>query len=321
MRKNNSTKNSAVNPSNSFLRKMIVIFFIINTVIFINFTVLYTIHQVEPLFKLLMFIGALQHLAWLLGFLFAKDISIEPLILMYLTYAIVTLFPVVCIYWNAGYAVVFFWYLLVPLGAIAFRAKYIVVWILFAAVAVICTFLFSHIFPVVHVMSFIYQVNILTISSTISLAIFFTIVFVKINQMNESMHTEMEENVENQENQERNKALYNSIIEYLEQSESFKNPAFNAQTLAKALHSNVNYISRAINAGGSDDFRILLNKFRINYVKSMIDNGAMEKYTIDYIYSEAGYKHRSTFNNAFKSIIGMTPSDYVSANINDKSTL
>jgi len=148
---------------------------------------------------------------------------------------------------------------------------------------------------------------------SVVLASFFAIIFIKQMNSDESVHEEtLQAPPENSENPERDKALYDEIIHFIKKNKSFKNPNFNAHSLAIALNTNVTYISKAISRSDSDNFNMLLNEFRINYVKSMLDNGALKKYTIDYIYAEAGYKHRSTFNAAFKSITGMTPSEYAS---------
>ena len=167
------------------------------------------------------------------------------------------------------------------------------------------------------------RVNILTVISTLTLAGFFAIVYVRKIHIDELLHDEtLRTATENAENLERDKALYNAIITYLDENKPFKDPNFNAQELAKALHTNVNYISKAISTSNIGNFNILLNNFRIEYAKSMLNEGALKKYTIDFIYAEAGYKHRSTFNTAFKSITGMTPSDYVSQqNTKENSSL
>jgi len=193
----------------------------------------------------------------------------------------------------------------------------ILLWIFTTAIVVISVFFFSAaLFPYKELDSLmIHYANIMTVVSTVILTSFFATVYMKKTGIEESIREKKSKtNAENAENIERDKILYNSIIEYFEKKKPFKNPDFNARELAKALNSNINYISRAISTGGGGDFHTLLNRFRISYVKAMLDGGAMKKYTIDYIYTEAGYKYRSTFNAAFKLITGMTPSDYVSQN-------
>jgi len=320
--KNNQTENDSSIALDSFFRKMVIIFLVLVLIIFAVFSVLYTIHDIEPI-KYFLYLYTIQHIIWLFGIICCKDLSTESLIMMYLSYILVAIYPLACIYWNAEDPVVFSWYLLILIGSIVFNMRYIGLWIFLTAIVVISVFFFSsYLFPHKELASLmVHDANVMTVISTLLLTSFFAIVYMKKNHIEESIRTKkIQTNAKDAENVEREKTLYNSIIEYLEKNKPFRNPDFNAQTLAKALNSNVNYISRAISASGNGDFHTLLNRFRISYAKSMLDSGAMKKYTIDYIYTETGYKHRSTFNAAFKLITGMTPSDYVSLQNKDANT-
>ena len=320
--KNNQTKND-INAAELFWRKVVLIFLALVSIISIGFAVLYSVSDTVIL-QYFMYLLGIQHSVWLLALLYNKDMLSNASISVYITYIIVLLYPITCIFWNAGYAVVFTWYLLIIIGALVFDISKIEQYILLTVIAVFAVFFCNSLFSQENITpSLIYRVNMMTVISTIILGSFFAIVYVKKLKIDESMHTEMLQAIaENTENSEKDKALYNDMIEYLEKDKPFKNPDFNAQMLAKELPCHVNDIAKIIRAGGGGNFNMLLNGFRISYVKSMLDSGAMKKYTIDYIYSEAGYKYRSTFNTAFKSIMGMTPSDYVSQqNTNDNSKL
>ena len=231
---------------------------------------------------------------------------------------IVSLFPIICIFWNSGgHPTAFFWYMLIILGAIVFQIEKIGLWstiILIMVAAAI--FLGEYIFPKEDfTQSFVTKTNILTVISSIILASFFAIVYMNKKDFFIYIYNEpLERKAEDKGNIEREReiALYNNIIEYIEKNKPFKDPDFSTHLLAKALNSNVNYISKAIQAGGGGNFNLMLNNFRINYFKSMLNNETLKKFTIDYLYNEAGYKYRSTFNNAFKNVTGMTPSEYIS---------
>jgi len=312
--KNNQIKNDIDNTLNLFLRKMAIIFLIFISIILTGFAILFTVSGSDPL-KYFLYLYTMQHFLALFGVIYFKDISIEALITFYLVYIITAIYPIACIYWNAGTPVAFSWYLLILIGAIAFNIQYIKVWIFLIAIVIIFVFFFSFsLFPHKDAESLmITSAHILTVISTVLLASFFALVYTKKANIEKSMHArELQTYVENTENLEKDITLYNNIIEYLEEDKPFKNPDFNIQALAEALNTNVYYISRAVNVGSGSNFNMLLNSFRISYVKSMLDSGAIKKYTIDYIYAEAGYKYRSTFNSAFKLITGMTPSNYVS---------
>ncbi|MCL2598243.1 MAG: AraC family transcriptional regulator [Paludibacter sp.] len=307
-------ENDIDNAINLFLRKMSIIFLIIVLIIFTGFAVLYTINDVDPI-KYFLYMYTMQHVIWLFGIVCFKNISIESLIMMYLSYILIAIYPLACIYWNVGDPVVFSWYLLILIGAVVFNLRKLGLWIFITASVVISVFFFSSsLFPYKELESLMIHIaNIMTVASTVLLTSFFAIVYARKTSIEESIRAKkLQTDAEDADNLERDKALYSNIVEYFEKNKPFKNPDFNARELAKALNSNVTYVSKAITAGGGGDFHTIINKFRIDYVKSMLDNGAMKKYTIDYIYTEAGYKYRSTFNVAFKLITGMTPSDYAS---------
>ena len=320
--KNNQTENDINNAINLFLRKMAIIFISFVLVMFIGFAILFTINDSDPI-KYFLYLYAIQHIMLLVGIIYFKDISIETSIRFYLCYIITALYPIVCICWNTGDPVVFFWYMLVLIGASVFDMRHIKIWIFITVVVIISVFFFSSsLFSYKDVeLQVISVANILTIIAVALMTSFFAIVFMKKTDIEKSMHTkELQTYADNAENLEKYMTLYNNIIEYLEKDKPFRDPDFSPQALAKALNSNIIYISRAINVGSGNNFNALLNSFRIGYVKSMLDCGAIKKYTIDYIYAEAGYKYRSTFNSAFKLITGTTPSDYVSRqNANNNS--
>jgi len=315
--KNNLIENN-VNPATLFLRKMAIIFITMMLIVYIVFALLYAKHD-APILKSLMYLYTIQHIIWLFGILYYKDLSIESLIIMYLSYALVTIiYPAGCIFWNSGNPVVFSWFMLILFGAMAFHVRNIEVWVFLTLAIVVSIFFFSSMFPKDNITpSLLNDINITTVIITIILAVFFAMIYVRKKNIDKSMPVETLKATG--VDLEKNKALYNNIIEHLEKNKPFKNPDFNVQELAKALNSEISYISKAISAGGDGDFHTLLNRFRISYAKSMLDSEAMKIYTIDYIYTEAGYKYRSTFNNAFKSITGMTPSDYMSKQTNNNA--
>ena len=312
---NKPTKHDFV-AVNLNLRRTIIIFLSLALVILTGFAVFFSVNDVKSL-KYFLYVGVMQHIAWLFGFIYFKNLSIDTVITMYLSLISVIFYPIACVFWNAGDPVVFFWYMLIIIGAIVFDKRNMGVWISAILIIVISVFFAHSLFPQENFApGFMYQTNVLTVIATIILAAFFVIVLMK----HESLLSETSRTpTEDAENRERDKSLYDALINYMEESKPFKNPDFNAQTLAKSLNSNILYISKAISFGGCGDFHNLLNTFRINYAKSMLDNGATKKYTIDYIYTEAGYKHRSTFNTAFKNITGLTPSEYIAQNANNDS--
>jgi len=309
--KNYQAKND-INPATPFLRKAVIGFLILVLIISFCLAALYTVYNVEVA-KFMMYMFVAHHILWLFGVIFFKKMSTEPMLMMYLSYVIIFLYPLACMYWNVRHSVGITWYLIIMMGAIVFQRNYIKLWIPLILCFVISVFFLSPLLPrVILSEELLNNASIITVVSTVVLGAYLAAIFVKLVNIEAAIHADaLRETAENVENIERDKALYRTIIQYLEDNKPFKNPDFDSQALAKALNTNITYISKAISVGDSGDFHVLINNFRINYAKSMLDSEAMKKYTIDYVCAESGYKYRSTFNSAFKKLTGMTPSEYV----------
>ncbi len=85
-----------------------------------------------------------------------------------------------------------------------------------------------------------------------------------------------------------------------------------ASKLAEELGTNTSYLSKIINDKFGLNFSAFINKYRIQEAQIIILNKDYKNYTIEAIAHECGYKSKSTFNEAFKRITGLTPSYYMS---------
>jgi AraC-like DNA-binding protein len=302
------------------MRRVVTIYLVVVLAIFVGYAALYTFYAV-PYVQYLLYLYALQHLIWLLGFLRFKTLPLEPLIMMYLAYMNVSIYPLTCMFWNDGNPIAFFWFILPIIIAVIFRVREPRLWISLSLVMTIAVFFSSHFFPDINTPDSLESIsNGMTVLSVLLLTALFTAASVKRYQIEEAMwRKELEAGVayraakeEVQEHQEREFNLYHQLTELLEKEQVFKNPECGVQMLAKHLDTNIAYISKAINTSEYSNFNALLNAFRINYAKSMLeDKEIMSKYSIDYVCTESGYKHRSSFNTAFKTQTGMTPREYL----------
>jgi AraC-like DNA-binding protein len=105
--------------------------------------------------------------------------------------------------------------------------------------------------------------------------------------------------------------LYKSIIKLMEEEKSFQYPDFSIRVLAEKLNSNTSYISAALNKIGNKKFNHLVNEYRIAHVKTAMKDNLHYKFTLEHIYSDAGFSSQSTFNRIFKEQTGVTPSEYI----------
>lgn len=101
-------------------------------------------------------------------------------------------------------------------------------------------------------------------------------------------------------------------LEYLmEQRYLFKDSSIDISKISFELGVNYSFLSKVIRVKGYSNFSHYINTYRIEFVKKLLKETNLEKVTLMYIYTEAGFKNQSTFNRAFKQIEGITPSDYI----------
>ena len=92
---------------------------------------------------------------------------------------------------------------------------------------------------------------------------------------------------------------------------NFCDPEFSINILARLCNSNTRYISQAINETTGDNFRTLVNGYRIREARRRLTaDPSFADLTISSVGESVGFKSASNFINAFKKVTGMTPSLY-----------
>lgn len=105
--------------------------------------------------------------------------------------------------------------------------------------------------------------------------------------------------------------LFENIENVMKNNLLYKNVSFNISELSFILKTNSNYISRSIKGNGFSNFNDYVNSYRIDYVKKSIQEQDLNKVTLLYIYTDAGFLNQSTFNRVFKKNVGVIPSEYI----------
>ena len=86
--------------------------------------------------------------------------------------------------------------------------------------------------------------------------------------------------------------------------------------LANRLNTTRHNASQVINEHFKLSFHELVNKYRIQEAKHMLDNDTQRILNIIDIAYEVGYNNKVTFNKAFKKDTQLTPSEYQKAYVN-----
>lgn len=115
-------------------------------------------------------------------------------------------------------------------------------------------------------------------------------------------------------NSDKYQILYDRIINCFEVDKPFQDAEFNIRKLADLVDSNNTYVSRSLNQIGDKKFNQLVNEYRIRQVLEDLKNDTHQKFTIEHIYTNAGFSQQSTFNRIFKEQTGITPSEYIKNN-------
>ena len=97
---------------------------------------------------------------------------------------------------------------------------------------------------------------------------------------------------------------------------------FSLSQLARIVNSNTSYVSKIINEHYGCGFAILLGDLRAKVVCRRIDSPdkPYDKFTIETIANDVGFKSRASLTAAMKRVTGLTPTEYIrQANDNKQS--
>ena len=110
------------------------------------------------------------------------------------------------------------------------------------------------------------------------------------------------------------KKLLPGIERLFKEEKIYTQPGLSVDDVAKALNTNRNYLSTAINECYQKRFPEFVNTFRIDDAIEMLkeqgEGGNYAHYTIQAIGEEVGFIGKNSFNSAFKQMVGVAPSEY-----------
>lgn len=110
--------------------------------------------------------------------------------------------------------------------------------------------------------------------------------------------------------EEKKTEILSRITALLEQDKYFSRNTLSLADLAKAVNEPSHYVSQVINEKLDKNFFDLLSGYRITEAKKILSEKDAELLTIEEIAERVGYNSKAAFNKAFKSITGVTPSEF-----------
>ena len=111
-----------------------------------------------------------------------------------------------------------------------------------------------------------------------------------------------------------NKEIENNYFDYIEQffkgSKKYLDPKYGIAKLSLDLEIRSDLIRNSIKENTQMSVPIYINSYRIKHACTMIDNGYLNKYSMNSLIDQSGFSSQPTFNRIFKSLKNLSPSEY-----------
>lgn len=117
--------------------------------------------------------------------------------------------------------------------------------------------------------------------------------------------------------QEDSQAYLNSLTQYMENEKPFLNGKLSLKEVATELGISTNHLSQVINENLDKNFFDFVNEYRVELVKTKMQDPVNRKFTILHIALDCGFNSKSSFNTIFKKYTGLTPSAYMKTGLTD----
>jgi AraC-like DNA-binding protein len=93
----------------------------------------------------------------------------------------------------------------------------------------------------------------------------------------------------------------------MDEEELYKNPYLSRSYLATRLKTSEGYLSQIINQEINKSVIQFVNEYRIKTAKNLLHDPVFNKYSVEAIGVEAGFKSKSAFYRTFSMSAGMSP--------------
>ncbi|GGI57484.1 hypothetical protein GCM10011444_17930 [Winogradskyella haliclonae] len=111
-------------------------------------------------------------------------------------------------------------------------------------------------------------------------------------------------------NQNEISKIVSQLYALMEDEELYKNPLLSRLDLANRLETSEGNLSKIINQEINKSVIQFVNDYRIESAKNLLHNPVFDKYSVEAIGMEAGFKSKSAFYNVFKNSLGISPGAY-----------
>jgi AraC-like DNA-binding protein len=105
--------------------------------------------------------------------------------------------------------------------------------------------------------------------------------------------------------------LLQTIKNEMETKQSYLNPTLTLKQFAQEIDIPKRTISEHLNHGLEKSFIDFVNHYRVEEVKRRLSIGDQERYSLQGIAMESGFRSKATFYRVFKQLTGQSPSEYL----------
>jgi AraC-like DNA-binding protein len=107
-------------------------------------------------------------------------------------------------------------------------------------------------------------------------------------------------------------SLFKELILTIEQEKLYLNPELNQKNVISILGTNRNYLNKAIQSNSDENFKQIINRYRVEEAKNHIrravdagDTGGYEQFS-----TVSGFNSETSFYRAFKFFTGLSPKEF-----------
>jgi AraC-like DNA-binding protein len=106
----------------------------------------------------------------------------------------------------------------------------------------------------------------------------------------------------------------NGLHKSMTENKLYLDAELNLTKLSKHVGMHPKILSAVLNQKLGKSFNEYINQFRVEEVKDRLVKAENKKYTIASVAYECGFNSQPTFQRAFKSVVGLTPREFLQQN-------
>ena len=109
---------------------------------------------------------------------------------------------------------------------------------------------------------------------------------------------------------EKRRDYLDRIQEHFAQKQPYLQPGYSLKQLSEEVSIPYSHLSYVINHEYGMNFNELVNSFRVEYVKKLMQEPGAHTFTLEALAERSGFSSRATFSRAFSRFSGCTPSEF-----------